>query len=102
MQVMEYVEAEVRDLLLRPATESPWCTAMGGVEHTIPIRFHVEVNGGTHLIEAHVFVEECGACGACPVDEQSVLHTCLTYYTDNGEDFSHDTNGLEILRRHLG
>ena len=101
MQIVEYEEAEVRDLLFRPATEPPWCAAMGGIEHMIPIRYPVEIDGETHLIEAHVFVEECDTCGACPIDEQSVLHSCITCSTVDQEDFSHDTNGLELLKRHL-
>ena len=28
MQIMEYEETEVRDLLGRPAAEPPWCAAM--------------------------------------------------------------------------
>ena len=53
------------------------------------------------LVEAHVIVGECDTCGACPVDEQSVLHSCLTCSNEDLEDFSHDTDGLHILKRHL-
>ena len=101
MQILEYEEHDVRELLSRPTTEPPWCEAIGAIEHMIPIRYSIAVANETHLVEAHVFLGECDTCGACPVDEQSVLHSCLTCSNEDLEDFSHDTDGLHILKRHL-
>ena len=100
MQILEYEEHDVRELLSRPTTEPPWCEAIGAIEHMIPIRYSVAVGDEPHLVEAHVFVSECNECGACPDDEQLVLHSCLTCSNDD-EDFSHNTDGLNILKRHL-
>ena len=102
MQIADYEEGQLKDLLTRRAAETPGCHAMGAIDHMIPIRYTVDVGKESHLIEACIFITECDNCGACPEDEQSVLHGCVTCgERDALDDLSHGTDGLDMLKGHL-